>query len=216
MHLTSRTTLLLTCLAIAVSALAQEPAEPPRPDHPQLEAAYEAEQKAEEDHRAAEGRMKALIDEQLSFQSDLMDKSRAKSGPADVLGDASPRIAPGPPAERELPLAIFDREDVSIPPGTWGNRSRLKLLRLTLDADGDGKPELTRWIDRESKLQIRREEDRNYDGVTDAWSEYEWGEIVSRVVDSNDDGNPDVWERYEKARMTSGANPGTDLPVRRL
>lgn len=188
----------------ALRALEEEEApEPGRPSHAELKATYEAERKAEKERRQAESEMKALIDKQLRFQSDLMDDSRNEPSGEAVLGDASPRTAPGPPVERELPLAIFDREDASIPPGTWGNSARLKLMLLTLDADGDGRPELTRWIDPESKLQIRREEDRNYDGVTDAWSEYEWGDIVSRVLDSNDDGNPDVWERYEKARMTS-------------
>lgn len=149
-------------------------------------------------------RLEALIDEQLSLQAKLAERSQqGTSGQPTQLGDADPRVAPGPPAERELPLAIFDREDVTVPAGTWGNRQRLRLRKLTLDADGDGVPELTRWIDPESKLQIRREEDRNYDGITDAWSDYEWGAIVARVLDSNDDGNPDVWERYEKGRMTS-------------
>ena len=207
MRLALTTTLLLTSLGTALPAPRAE-SDPSRVDPPGLDTlqALEknpAEQKAEQERRQAEGRTKTLIDEQLRFQSDLMDASRTRSVPAEVLGDANPRIAPGPPAERELPLAIFDHEEVAIPPGTWGNGNRLKLLRLTLDADGDGRPELRRWIDRESKLQIRREEDRDYDGVTDGWSEYESGEIVSRVLDSNGDGNPDVWERYEKSRMTS-------------
>ena len=222
MSLACRTILLLTTLGVALPAMGQDDrslvdlqgldalraaeedaAEPPRPGHAELEAAYEIDQEAEQERRRAESRIKSLIDEQLSFQSELMDKSRIKPGAAAVLVDANPRGAPGPPSERKLPLAIFDSENVTIPPGTWGNGSRLQLIRLSLDADGNGKPELERWIDRESKLQIRREEDRDYDGVTDAWSEYEWGEIVSRVLDSNGDGNPDVWERYEKARMAS-------------
>jgi hypothetical protein len=146
-----------------------------------------------------------MISEQLEIQSSLTDESRGGRGAAAAaeLDEANPRIAPGPPEERELPLAIFDSLEASIPPDTWGNNKRLKVVVLTLDADGNGKPELTRWIVRESKLQVRREEDRNYDGVTDAWSDYEWGDIVARVLDSNDDGNPDVWERYAKARMTS-------------
>lgn len=222
MTLTCRIVLLLTALAIAVPVLAQdEPPlidlqglealravrdttdEPSRPDHAELEAAYDLDQQAEAERREAESRIKALIGEQLSFQSELMDKSRTKLGAPAVLVDANPRVAPGSPSERELPMAIFDSEDVAIAPGVWGNGSRLQLVRLTLDADGNGKPELRRWIDRESKLQIRREEDRDYDGITDAWSEYEWGAIVSRVLDSNGDGNPDIWERYDKARMTS-------------
>lgn len=170
-----------------------------KPRHADLEAALQKDPRAQE----AELRMKARIQKQLDFQAELMDESRTDSKAAVELGDANPRISPRPPEERELPVAIFDSEDVAIPPGTWGNGSRLKLIRLTLDADGDGNPELQRWLDRESKLQIRREEDRDYDGVTDAWSDYEWDAIVSRVLDSNGDGNPDIWERYGKGRMTS-------------
>ena len=174
-------------------------AAPAKRSHADLEASLQADPRAEE----AESRMKALIEKQLDFQTELMDESRSDSTPAVELADANPRTSPRPPQERELPLAIFDSEEVAIPPGTWGNGSRLKLIRLTLDADGDGNPELQRWLDRESQLQIRREEDRDYDGVTDGWSDYEWGEIVSRVLDSNGDGNPDVWERYGKGRMSS-------------
>lgn len=172
---------------------------------PKLDAAHEAEQAAEADRRKADARVQTLIDEQLKIQAELADESKTAGAETEgiELGEANPRIAPGPPEERELPIQIFDSEEMWIPPGTWGNRRRLKVIALTLDADGNGKPELTRWIDRESKLQVRRHEDRNYDGVTDTWSDYEWGAIVARVLDSNDDGNPDVWERYEKERMVS-------------
>lgn len=159
---------------------------------------------AQLDGREGESRLKTLIDEQLALQEKLTERSQPDLATRQTrVGQDDPRGAPGPPAERELPPAIFDRRQVSIAPGTWGNRRRLTLHELTLDADGDGIPELTRWVDPESELQVRREEDRNYDGVTDAWSDYEWGTIVARVLDSNDDGNPDVWERYEKERMTS-------------
>ena len=168
--------------------------------------AAEAARQSEQDEN--EARLEALIDEQQQIQGELTEHSRqAPGGAATQLGDASPRAAPRPPEERELPAAIFDREDVSIPSGTWDNRKRLKLVKLTLDADGDGVPELTRFLDPKSLQQVRREEDRNYDGVTDAWSNYAWGEnwseLVARVLDSNDDGNPDVWELYDKGRMTS-------------
>jgi hypothetical protein len=176
-------------------------------DDVNTQAPTTAEMAAEAERKQNEARLEAMIGEQMKIQNELADRSkgdgRAGTESKTKLGDADSRTALGPPEERELPIAIFDREDASIAPGTWGNRSRLKVVKLTLDADGDGVPELTRWIDRESKLQIRREEDRNYDGVIDAWSDYEWGEVVARVLDSNDDGNPDVWERYEKARMSS-------------
>ena len=110
------TVLLLATLGLAVSAVAQdEPSlvdlqglDAERPTHAELEARYEAEQKAEQEARKEESRVKALINEQLRFQSDLMDESRIETRAADVLGEASPRIAPGPPTERDLPVAIFD------------------------------------------------------------------------------------------------------------
>jgi len=210
-------------LALAVSvwggpASAQDPDDPSLVDLEGLEALRSLEaggsdpEPAETDPEATSGagaepgeaRMKALIDEQLEFQADLLGAGLEGAAQSSAeLAEASPRIAPKPPEERELPAAIYEVEETRVPPGTWGNDARLDLVKQTLDADGNGKPELRRWIDPESKLQIRREEDRNYDGVTDAWSDYEWGAVVARVLDGNDDGNPDVWERYAKGRMTS-------------
>jgi hypothetical protein len=181
-----------------------ETAEDPEGAAKTAPARSETERAAEAERRENESRLRALIDEQLQIQSGLTDESHSgPDGRAVELDEANPRFAPGLPEERELPIAIFEHEDASIPAGTWGNRKRLKVVRLTLDADGDGVPELTRYLDAESDLQIRREEDRNYDGVIDAWSDYEWGEVVARVLDSNNDGNPDVWERYRKGRMGS-------------
>jgi hypothetical protein len=116
---------------------------------------------------------------------------------------ANPRVAPTAPEDRPLPVAIFEQSEVEIRRGTWGNRSDLDLLKRVLDADGDGHPELVRYVDPKSDRMVRQEEDRNYDGVTDAWSDYVDGAIEARALDSNDDGNPDHWERYAEARMTS-------------
>lgn len=116
---------------------------------------------------------------------------------------ANPRVAPTAPEDRPLPVAIFEQSEVEIRRGTWGNRSDLDLTKRVLDADGDGHPELVRYVDPETGRMVRQEEDRNYDGVTDAWSDYADGVIEARALDSNDDGNPDTWERYAGGRMTS-------------
>ncbi|MGH0037852.1 MAG: hypothetical protein ACQGVK_22715 [Myxococcota bacterium] len=121
----------------------------------------------------------------------------------DLRDRADPRVAPAAPQDRPLPVAIFETRDVEIRRGTWGNRSSLKLEMRVLDADGDGHPELVRYVDRKTGRMVRQEEDRNYDGVTDAWSDYRDGVIEARALDSNDDGNPDTWERYADGRMTS-------------
>lgn len=167
--------------------------------------------------KARESALKGRLQEQLDYQAELLHRSDGGAGSPtadEVLYEADPRAAPRPPVERELPASIFDSEEMSIPPGEWGNARRIKVIRLTLDADEDGKPEAVRWVDSESDLLLRQEEDRNYDGVTDSWSEYEWGEVISRVLDSNDDGNPDVWERYAKSRMISRETDRDDDGVR--
>ncbi|MCZ6783457.1 MAG: hypothetical protein O7G30_09120, partial [Proteobacteria bacterium] len=115
---------------------------------------------------------------------------------------ANPRTAPAAPTDRALPVAIFEEEKVRVESGRWWDHPKVNLLRRTLDADRDGHPELVRYVDAETGHLFRQEEDRNYDGVTDAWSDYRSGVVVARVLDSNDDGNPDVWERYHGTRMT--------------
>jgi hypothetical protein len=114
---------------------------------------------------------------------------------------ADPRIAPAAPELRELPIAIFDKEKKTIPAGTWDNDVRLSVIELKLDADGDDKPELIRYFDVESKLLLRQEEDRNYDGQLDATSTFEWGDLTQRTLDDDDDGQPDGWEVYRDGRL---------------
>jgi hypothetical protein len=197
----------------AAQSRRSEPARPQPAESPE-----EAERAAAQDEAAAreaqqEARLKRRIDEQLRVQEALMRRTKAdasldeSSGPVptstDLETQANSRIAPPAPGDRQYPPDIFDSEKVTVPAGQWGNRRKLELIALVLDADADGKPELVRYVAPESKLLVRQEEDSNYDGVTDAWSDYEWGAVVARVLDSNDDGNPDVWERYENGFMTS-------------
>ncbi len=194
------------CLALLVLAwgapsLAQTPAAAP----PQAESEDTSDRPARDAMKAA-----------LEHQRELMTRFEAReaAGESDLdelgaraelaLGDrADPRIAPQAPVDRPLPLAIFDETPVEIPAGRWGNRRSLSVLMRVLDADRDGQPELVRYVELASQHMLRQEEDRNYDGITDAWSDYEAGELIARVLDSNDDGNPDVWERYQAGRMTS-------------
>ena len=132
-----------------------------------------------------------------------LDQADVEPAPEPPPSELDARAAPRAPELRELPVAIFDESKATIPAQQWGNPRRLVLVRRALDADGDGKPELLRFVDPESGLLIRQEADRNYDGRIDTWSDYEWGALVRRMLDSNDDGNPDGWEVYEKGRMTS-------------
>jgi len=206
----------LQSLEAALDATQSRRSEPDRTEP--TESREEAGRAAAQDEVAAreareEARLRRRIDEQLRAQEQLMRRSKPGASP-DESGGAAPtssdletqtnsRIAPSAPVDRDYPPAIFDSEKVTIPAGQWGNRRKLELTALVLDADGDGKPELVRYVAPESGLLVRQEEDTNYDGVTNAWSDYEWGAVVARVLDSNDDGNPDVWERYENGLMTS-------------
>ena len=161
---------------------------------------------------AATGTEPGSLEEQLRLQEQLLERVSGDATPAPTSAPSAPemesvsqqdRAAPRSPTNRDYPPAIFDVTQVVIPPGKWGNRDRLILSQHTLDADRDGKPELQRWIDPGSKLLIRQIEDRNYDGVQDAWSRFEWGVVTSRTLDSNDDGNTDVFEKYANGLMTS-------------
>ena len=49
-----------------------------------------------------------------------------------------------------------------------------------LDADRDGKPEEIRYCDPATGQILRKEEDRNYDGTIDAWTNYQNGVVVAR------------------------------------
>lgn len=174
-----------------------------------------ARQKRERE-RASEQIYQAEIAEQQRIQADLLwaatgrgkprspEQRTVITGPAPLpTEELDVRIAAAAPVDRELPVEIFDLSKARIAPGVWGNREPLEVSKQVLDADGDGKPELVRYVDVASQRMLRQEEDRNYDGITDAWSEYASGGIVARVLDSNDDGNPDVWERYRDGRLST-------------
>jgi len=205
----------LLMLGIVVAGAGVVPAEDrATPTAPATPAPDPAAQDQED--LAAERRLQEALADQMRVQGDLLtqmeeheeapvlDDSLSLAIPEQmVLDQSDPRTAPSPPPDRQLPDEIFEQEFVTVPAGTWGMRKKRRLIKRTLDADGDGKPELIRYIDPESKLMVRQEEDTNYDGLIDTWSNYEWGAVVTRVRDSNDDGNPDVWERYDKERMTS-------------
>ena len=162
---------------------------------------------------AASADEQASLEAELSRQQELLSQMEAGQMPADedeelaelqTLGDPTdPRAAPAAPVDRSLPIAIFDVSKVRIKAEAWGNERELDLERRVLDADGDGNPELIRYVDPRSDYVIRQEADTNFDGVKDSWTEYQWGEPVALVLDSNDDGNPDVWERYDAGRAIS-------------
>ena len=154
--------------------------------------------------RSDEATLQAEIERQQALLERLQrgeaETEQAQTA-APARSEVDPRAAPTAPELRHLPIAIFDEDRRTIPAGAWGNRERLSVIELSLDADGDGKPELIRYLDTESNLLLRQEEDRNYDGRLDATGVYEWGDLTRRTLDDDDDGAPDGWEEYRDGRL---------------
>jgi hypothetical protein len=123
--------------------------------------------------------------------------------PATPDAESAVLSAPAAPPLPELDPALLVSETTSVPAGSWANAEDLPVLRRSLDKDGNGRPEEVRYFDVETTALLRREEDRDLDGNTDAWSRYERGELVERVLDTNADGRPDEWETYASGRMTA-------------
>jgi hypothetical protein len=138
--------------------------------------------------------------EVLQRSRDLSEIGRALNGPSasdeDLEERADPRIAPRAPADRDLPVAIFDSEEIEIPPGAMGNTASMLVIKRSLDADRDGKPEQIRYIDKSTGEMIRKEADRDYDGALDTWQTYRGDWLDERTLDTNNDGRVDTWEKY--------------------
>ena len=75
------------------------------------------------------------------------------------------------------------------------------IIKRSLDADRDGKPEQIRYVDKATGEMVRKEIDRDYDGMLDAWQTYSENFIDERTLDTNNDGHIDTWERYSGRRM---------------
>jgi hypothetical protein len=189
------------------------------------EAAEQAEKaaarKAIEDKKAAEARARARkLHQQIAEEEDLEDVMALREerneaaiqreflGAHDtdgvfeeVLILTDPRSSPETPKIRDLPRSIFEESKVTIPAQEWGNRKKLSVIKLVLDADRDGNPEVVRYLDAKTLELIHQQVDRNYDGNLDAESDMDGGAIVSLTIDSNDDGRPDTWEEYARGRM---------------
>ena len=75
-------------------------------------------------------------------------EARADDGPRGARRSA--HRARGP-EERELPLAIFEKEKVTIPAGAWGQRARARGREAQPRRRPDGKPEQIRYFDDEDR-----------------------------------------------------------------
>jgi len=168
---------------------------------PEVEMAREAEL------QRVQGEIDAELKRQETLQRsrDLAEIGRALNGSPfgdeDLTRRADPRIAPTAPTDRDLPVAIFDSEEIEIPAGEAGNDAPLFVIVRSLDADRDGNPEQIRYIDKATGEMIRKEADRDYDGRLDTWQTYEHDSLTERTLDTNGDGRADTWETYRAGRM---------------
>jgi hypothetical protein len=141
----------------------------------------------------------------LQRSRDLSEIGRALNGPPasneNLERRADPRIAPRAPVDRDLPVAIFDSEEIEAPPGTLGNSDPMLVIKRSLDADRDGNPEQIRYVDKDTGEMLRKEADRDYDGTLDTWQTYTGNSLDERTLDTNNDGHVDTWERYRGGRM---------------
>jgi len=215
-------------MLIYAAATGQSPLSSPRrsnrpsPDNIDYVSAQEAEREADlesqlEQQVARSDQLEDEIEAELRRQENLLasiDDSKDGQPPASPAppapepreidaSDADVRAAPHPPEDRRLPLAIFEKEYATIPEDAWDNDDDLEVVKRSLDADQDGKPEQIRYYDRKSGELLRKEMDLDYDGTADSWTVYEDEKVVRRKLDVDSDGTVDTWETYANDRMTS-------------
>jgi hypothetical protein len=167
----------------------------------------EGERAREEELQRVQGEIDAELKRQEALQRsrDLSEIGRVLNGSPEDTEDleqrADPRIAPRAPVDRDLPIAIFDSEEIEVPPGTLGNSDAMVIIMRTLDADRDGHPEQIRYVDKSTGEMIRKAADRDYDGKLDTWQTYAGNSVDERTLDTSNDGEIDTWEKYQGGRM---------------
>jgi len=149
--------------------------------------------------------LEAEIAGELEKQEELAVGEQAQNlapAPPELPPEDPSRLeAPAAPADRDLPEGLFTVERVTIAPGEWQNTREMEVVRRTLDADRDDRPEEVRYADPKSGEWLRAEQDLDYDGAIDAWKTYSEGRLSVRVLDEDGDGRSDAWERYEDGRV---------------
>ncbi len=171
------------------------------------ESDVEGEMARQEELQRVQGEIDAELKRQeaLHRSRDLSEIGRALNGsPAsdeELEQRADPRIAPKAPVDRDLPVAIFDSEEIEVPAGTLGNSEPMVIIMRTLDADRDGQPEQIRYVDKSTGEMIRKAADRDYDGALDTWQTYTNNALDERTLDTDNDGHIDTWEKYQGGQM---------------
>ena len=171
------------------------------------ESDVEGEMARQEELQRVQGEIDAELKRQEALQRsrDLSEIGRALNGsPAgeeELERRADPRIAPKAPVDRDLPVAIFDSEEIEVPAGTLGNSEPMVIIMRTLDADRDGHPEQIRYVDKSTGAMIRKAADQDYDGELDTWQTYVDNSLDERTLDTDNDGHVDTWEKYQDGQM---------------
>ena len=189
------------------------------PDPPDSRSEERREREMEEQIQAEEWRKangpENEIDAELLRQEELLNAIETEQSalrgdqeaPIDtplttpVTASAKLRSAPKAPADPDLPRALFETRRVRVAGGIFGNDQEVRVLELSLDADGDGSPEILRLHDLESDELLHREQDSNFDGRIDVWHDYAAGILQSRRIDRDHDGRVDVWEEFAEGWM---------------
>lgn len=161
-----------------------------------------------EDEMQRQASLEEQIQEELRRQEDMLrqiDRQESQPSSSSTIGVTAPKIttptdpreAPVLLPERDPPMAIFDEKKRVASKGTWNNDREIQALERSLDADRDGSPEEIRYHDQRTGLIFRKENDRNFDGEMDAWTDYKDGTIRNISLDNIGNGNADEWQKFD-------------------
>jgi hypothetical protein len=144
--------------------------------------------------------------EDLAIGSADPESSSASAAvdPLQRLLDDNPLAPP-----RQAPLAariesLGDRSRaraVTIPAGSLGNATALRVLQQDVDLDGDGRSEELRFYDERSGALVHRVRDENGDHRADLWDAFESGTLRERSSDPDGDGRPNVFDLFSEGRL---------------
>src|SRR5262245_60989352 len=149
---------------------------------------------------ALEAEISGELEKQEQIQVDEQARNLAPPPPTPPPEDPSRLEAPPTPVDRELPEGVFTVERVTIPKGEWQNAHEIEVVRRTLDADRDGRPEEIRYSDPKTGTLLRAEQDLDFDGAIDAWKTYSDGKLTVRVLDEDGDGRSAARQPHEDGR----------------
>lgn len=140
-------------------------------------------------------------------EPELPPSERVAAGdPLRRLLDSDPMAPPrrAPQAERETRFAgSGSGRPVTIPAGSFGNPTALRVIEEGADTDGDGRSEELRFYDQRSGELVRRVRDEDGDSRPDVWDSFQGGVLQESDRDPDGDGRPNIWDYYEGGRMSS-------------